>query len=147
MTDGDSPFLSIDFPTSIHLFKFNSSFPTSLILSKINFNYPTSAITFQFQLKLPNFGGNFPISARTFQVQLELSNFDANFRTSARTFHLQSFQFHFGLCNFSFFQLPFPTTCTQEKFAREKIFAYFRGYEVSTVYEACTSTFFRRHFE
>ena len=37
-----------------------------------------------------------------FQASVVLSNFSSSFPTSVRTFQLQSFQFHFGLSNFSF---------------------------------------------
>ena len=53
--------------------------------------------------KLVSFAEVFPTLAVTFQFQL-------NFPTSSRTFQLHSFQFYVELSNFSFFQLPFPTT-------------------------------------
>ena len=64
------------FPTSSVTFHFVSHFPTSVVLSKFSSN---------------------------FQLWAKLSNFNANFPTAARTFQLHSFQFHFGLSNFSFF--------------------------------------------
>ena len=63
-----------------------------------NFHWP---FLFTFPLQL-----YFPTSARNFQLRPKLFNFSPNLPTSAQTFQLQSFQFHIGLSNFSFF----PTT-------------------------------------
>ena len=58
------------------IFQLSLTFLTSLILSKFIQNFPTSLV---------------------------LSNLSPKFPTSARTFQLQSFKFHIGLSNFSFF--------------------------------------------
>ena len=67
-------------------------FSTVLISIELsNFHWP-----FYLFYSLSNF-------SCTFQLQPELSDFGPNFSTPARTFQLQSFQFHIGLSNFSFF--------------------------------------------
>ena len=60
-------------------------------------------------LKLESFhlSWKVPIEVGKFSIQYEVIK---NFSSSARTFELYSFQFHFEFSNFSFFQLPFPTT-------------------------------------